>query len=58
LRIVHGGTRSRSSIWLLEPKALPAFLEQAPQRLTVEDRKLVAFPLSRFIRSEERSRSR
>jgi hypothetical protein len=55
---VEQAAASRSSVWLLEPKALPAFLEQEPQRLTAEDRKLVAFHLARFIRCEERSRSR
>ena len=45
-------------VWLLEPKALPAFLAQEPARLTPEDAKLVAFHLSRFIRNLERDRAR
>jgi Nuclease-related domain len=45
-------------VWLLEPKALPAFLAQEPARLNPEDAKLVAYHLSRFIRNLERERSR
>lgn len=44
-------------LWLLEPKALPAFLAQEPVRLTPEDASLIAFHLSRFIRSLERDRA-
>lgn len=45
-----------NDIWVLEPKALPSFLENEPQRLAVEDVKLAAFHLSRFIRSVERDK--
>ena len=45
-------------IWLLEPKALPAFLAQEPMRLNPEDAKLVGYHLSRYIRSVERERAR
>lgn len=44
------------NIWVLEPKALPKFLENAPQRLASEDIKLASYHLSRFIRSSEQNR--
>ena len=45
-----------ADVWVLEPKALPAFKDNEPTRLTPEDGKLVSFHLSRFIRSVERDR--
>jgi Nuclease-related domain len=45
---------SLQHIWVLEPKALPAFLENAPQRCAPADAKLAAFHLSRFIRAAEK----
>ncbi|MDA8129037.1 MAG: nuclease-related domain-containing protein [Betaproteobacteria bacterium] len=48
---------SLRNIWVLEPKALPKFLENAPQRLAPEEVKLASFHLSRFIRSSENERS-
>jgi len=38
---------------VLEPKALPAFLDHEPVILTAEDVKLASFHLSRFIRVKE-----
>ncbi len=49
---------SLRNIWVLEPKALPKFLENVPQCLAPEDVKLASFHLSRFIRSSEQERSR
>ena len=43
-------------VWVLEPKALPAFLEREPVRLSTEEASLAAFHLSRLIRSAERQR--
>lgn len=37
---------------MLEPKALPAFIETEPVRLAEADVKLAAFHLSRYIRSK------
>jgi hypothetical protein len=48
---------SLRNIWVLEPKALPKFLENSPQRLAPEEVKLASFHLSRFIRSSEKERS-
>jgi len=45
-------------VWVLEPKAFPAFLEKEPARLSPEDVRLFAFHLSRAIRTEEAARSR
>ena len=44
---------SRRTIWVLEPKALPSFLEHEALRLPKEDVKLIAFHLSRFIRTTQ-----
>jgi hypothetical protein len=38
-------------IWVLEPKALPAFLDHEPAVLSDADVKLASFHLSRFIRT-------
>lgn len=42
------------AVWVLEPKALPPFLEREPARLSSEQASMAAFHLSRFIRSTER----
>jgi hypothetical protein len=44
----EGSTRG---IWVLEPKALPAFLDQEPRILEASDVKLASFHLARFIRT-------
>jgi len=49
---------SLRSIWVLEPKGLPKFLENAPVRLSDEDINLASYHLSRFIRGAERERSK
>jgi hypothetical protein len=40
-------------IWVLEPKALPSFLENAPNVLSAEEIKMASGHLSRFIRAQE-----
>lgn len=47
----------RSEVWVLEPKALPAFLERAASAMSADDIKLAAYHLSRYIREEERMRA-
>jgi len=42
---------SRGEVWVLEPKALPAFIEKAPEMIGPSDVALVAFHLSRYVRS-------
>lgn len=42
----------RGSVWVLEPKALPAFIEQEPASIAPVDVALAAFHLSRYVRSE------
>ncbi len=44
---------SLRQMWVLEPKALPAFLEREPQLLKTEDVKLAAYHLSRYIRASQ-----
>jgi hypothetical protein len=41
----------RLGVWVLEPKALPAFIENEPVRLTDADVALAAFHLSRYVRA-------
>ena len=50
---VEQAAASRQRVWVLEPKALPAFLQHEPQRLRHDDVQLIAFHLSRFIRSTQ-----
>jgi hypothetical protein len=38
-------------LWVLEPKALPAFLSSTPEILTSEYVKISSYHLSRYIRS-------
>jgi hypothetical protein len=40
-----------SLVWVLNPKALPTFLENEPRRIPAEDVKLIAYHLSRYIRA-------
>ena len=44
-------TAFNNNLWVLNPKALPKFIENTPKTVSLEDHKLVAFHLSRFIRS-------
>lgn len=37
--------------WVLEPKALPRFIESEPQRIEHSDLKLAAYHLSRYVRA-------
>ncbi len=41
----------RKRIWVLNPKGLPAFIENEPTRIPDEDVHLAAFHLSRYIRA-------
>lgn len=45
---------SRKELWVLEPKALSAFLAQEKVVISPEDVRLATFHLSRFIREQER----
>jgi hypothetical protein len=38
-------------VWLLNPRRLPAFIAAEPTSIGVEDVKLAAFHLSRYIRT-------
>jgi Nuclease-related domain len=39
-------------VWVLEPKALPAFIDSAPAMISATDVALAAYHLSRYVRSE------
>jgi hypothetical protein len=49
-----GSTRE---VWVLEPKALPAFIAHQPEMLAAEDVQLASYHLAQFIRAKERERS-
>ena len=42
-------------VWVLEPKALPTFIENAPSMISAEDVAMAAYHLSRYVRGENRS---
>jgi|SRR5450631_1305130 len=42
----------RGEVWVLEPKALPAFIEKEPVTIVAADVAMAAFHLSRYVRSE------
>jgi Nuclease-related domain len=44
-----------SQVLVLEPKALPAFIEAAPIAISPEDVAMAAYHLSRYVRGENRS---
>lgn len=46
------GDVKRLGVWVLEPKALPAFIENEPVRLSDADVALAAYHLSRYVRAE------
>jgi Nuclease-related domain len=41
----------RGDVWVLEPKALPAFIENAPAMISASDVTLAAFHLSQYVRN-------
>lgn len=45
---------SNKDVWVLNPKALPAFIENQPVKLSQEDVKLAEYHLSRHIRSAKK----
>lgn len=51
---VDPSAQKASNLWVLEPKALPAFLDQEPERMGATDVKLASYHLSRLIRTGER----
>jgi len=48
--VEHRGPRG--DVWVLEPKALPAFIGQAPVMIAASDVALASFHLSRYVRNE------
>lgn len=50
---VEAGPGAQKSVWVMEPKGLPAFLSKEPVRLQLEDIKLASFHLSRYVRAHE-----
>jgi hypothetical protein len=45
--------QSTKKLWVLNPKALPGFLDNEGPRLPAEDIKLASYHLSRHIRAQE-----
>ena len=54
---IEQAQNSRRDIWVLNPKALPAFLDNEPERLSMEDVKLASYHLARYIRAAEAQRT-
>ena len=50
--LVEPMKRPTPSVWVLSGKELPAFIEHEPEVLKPEDVNLIAFHLSRYVRSE------
>jgi hypothetical protein len=44
---------SRSDVWVLNPKAIPAFIEHEDTVLAAEDVALISFHISRYVRARE-----
>jgi hypothetical protein len=53
---VNSSVGAHKEVWVLEPKALPSFLDHEPERLALADVKLTSFHLSRLIRAGERDK--
>jgi hypothetical protein len=49
-------TAGQHDVWVLEPKALPAFLARQSARVDPEGVKLLSYHLSRFIRAVEKEK--
>jgi len=43
----------KSDVWVLNPKALPSFIENQPDIISQEDLMLASFHISRYIRTKE-----
>lgn len=54
---VEAAPGAQRAVWVMEPKGLPAFLANEPNRLTPEDVKLCALHLSRYVRSTQAAES-
>ena len=50
--VENKGSRNKT-IWVLNPKGLPTFLDHEPVRLSPEDAQLASYHLSRFVRAGE-----
>ncbi|WP_457573420.1 nuclease-related domain-containing protein [Desulfolithobacter sp.] len=48
----------KSGIWVLEPKALPKFIQNHPPLLSQADMMLASYHISRYIRAKEAERTR
>jgi hypothetical protein len=51
---VNEGSIKANTVWVLEPKRLPTFLDHEPRRLSKDDILLASFHLSRFVRTAAR----
>ena len=50
--------RPKTPLWVLNPKALPQFLQNRDRILAASDIKLAAYHLSRFVRAQERKQAK
>jgi len=49
--IKDDGANRKSEVWVLEPKALPSFIDNQLDALSLDDLRLAVYHLSRYIRS-------
>ena len=45
----------KSDVWVLNPKALPSYIENRPDIISQEDMMLASFHISRYIRTKEKA---
>ncbi len=50
--IENVGEGNNEEVWVINPKALPSFIDKQPDIISCEDVMLISFHLSRFIRSK------
>lgn len=46
------GSQSTASVWVLNPKALPSFIESSGPKVSESDLHMASFHLSRYVRSQ------
>lgn len=50
--VQSGSEVTSGHVWVINPKGLPKFLDKSPRKLSLEETKLIAYHLSRYIRTQ------
>jgi hypothetical protein len=50
--VCSGPDANSSNVWVINPKGLPKFLDCSPQKLSSDEIQLIAYHLSRYIRTQ------